>query len=246
MGYPLIVLAVSLAFCLTVTRQYVARRRPYQLAWSLSLACAAAGSLSYIVFLAADKSALAFRLYYIFGALLTAPLLGLGSLLLIARSDQARQRVRWAISAVSVAAIAGTVILLVDPINTVILHQLNGGPGTNPDVYKPNAWRTVIVAGLNIFGALAVVGVAVYSGWQLYRKHGSQRLVVANVLIAVGTYVISQAGGQARTGFGAGAFWLTMTVGWVILFGGFLCTFSLQRESRPTAPAPTRTAVGQA
>ncbi|MDB5075633.1 MAG: hypothetical protein JWO42_1812 [Chloroflexi bacterium] len=235
MVYPLIVLVVSLAFCLAVTRQYLARRRPYQLAWCLSLAAAAAGSLAYIVFLGDGKSELAFRLYYIFGALLTAPLLGLGSLLLIARSDAAKARVRWAIIAVAAASVVGTVVLLVDPINSTVLHQLNGGPGTKPDVYKPDVLRTALVAILNIFGAICVVGVAVYSGWQLYRKNGSQRLVIANVLIALGTYIISQAGGQARTGFGAGAFWLTMTVGWVVLFAGFLCTFSLQRESSPSA-----------
>ncbi|MDB5058513.1 MAG: hypothetical protein JWO59_1985, partial [Chloroflexi bacterium] len=168
MVYPLIVLVVSLAFCLAVTRQYLTRRRPYQLAWCLSLAAAAAGSLAYIVFLGDGKSELAFRLYYIFGALLTAPLLGLGSLLLIARSDAAKARVRWAIIAVAAASVVGTVVLLVDPINSTVLHQLNGGPGTKPDVYKPDVLRTALVAILNIFGAICVVGVAVYSGWQLY------------------------------------------------------------------------------
>jgi hypothetical protein len=80
---------------------------------------------------------------------------------------------------------------------------------------------------LNIFGGVAVIAVALYSGWQLWRRNISGRLVAANVLIALGTYVISQAGGQARTGLGAGFFWLTMAVGWVILFGGFLLTFRL-------------------
>ncbi len=237
MGYPIIVLVVSGAFFLAILRQYIQRRRPYQLAWALSLATAVGGSLAYVIFLAHDKSELAFRLYYVFGALLTAPLLGLGSILLIARGGEARARARWMAAAVAVVGVIGAIVLLTDPINHYVLRQLDGGPGTNPDVYTANAGKVFVIA-LNIFGAVAVVGVAIYSAWQLYKRHGSRRLVTANVVIAVGTYIISQAGGMARTGHGAGLFWLTMTIGWVVLFGGFLLTFTLQRESAaPVSPA---------
>ncbi len=230
MGYPLVVFAVSTVFCATVLQQYVHRRRSYQLAWSLALGSASAGSLAYVVFLLAGRPALAFRLYYIFGALLTAPLLGIGSLLLASRTPEARRRVRRIISLVGLGCMAGAALLLVNPIHAELLRQLDGGPGTNPDVYAEGAWKPVLIV-LNIVGAVGVFGVALHSGWQLYRRSGTRRLVVANGLIAFGTYVISQAGGQARTGFGAGAFWLTMAVGWLVLFGGFLCTFSLRSES---------------
>jgi hypothetical protein len=236
-GYPFFVFLVSSVFFLAVARQYVQRRRPHQLAWALSLAAAAAGSLSYVLFLAADKSELAFRLYYIFGALLTAPLLGLGSILIISRGEQAMARARWVVYAVSAACVAGTAALLINPINSTVLHRLNGGPGTNPDVYNAGP-GVVFVVVLNIFGALAVVGVAIYSAWQLYKRHGSRRLVTANVIIALGTYVISQAGGMARTDHGVGLFWLTMAIGWVVLFAGFLLTFNLHRD----VPVPARSA----
>jgi hypothetical protein len=238
LGYPLIVFFVSLFFGVAVFRQYLSRRRPYQLAWCASLGSAALGSLAYVVFLAADKSELAFRLYYVFGALLTAPLLGLGSLLLIARGDRARERVRIIVYVVVVGSLVGTLLLLINPVNASVLRQLNGGPGTDPDVYKSGPWLVFLIV-LNIFGALAVIGVALYSGWNLWRRNGSGRLVGANALIALGTIVISQAGGMARSGFGAGAFWLTMTVGWVVLFGGFLLTFNMQRDG---AVAAARTA----
>ena len=239
MGYPLFVFVVSGMFFLVVARQYAQRRRPYQFAWALSLATAVAGSLAYVIFLAADKSELAFRLYYVFGALLTAPLLGLGSILVISRSDAARVRARWVVSVVALLCVAGAIVLLTNPVNTQVLGQLNGGPGTNPDVYTANSGKVFVIV-LNIFGALAVFGVAIYSAWQLYKRRGSPRLVTANVVIALGTYIISQAGGQARTGHGVGLFWLTMTIGWIVLFGGFLLTFTVHRESvaplRQTAP----------
>ncbi len=230
MEYPLIVFVVSTAFCAIVLNQFMQRRRAYQLAWSVSLASAAAGSLSYVVFLLAGRPEIAFRLYYIFGALLTAPLLGVGSLLLASRTPEARRRAGYPIAVVVLGCLAGSIMLLVNPIHTDVLQQLNGGPGTNPDVYASGPWQPIVIA-VNIAGALSVFGVAVFSGWQLLRRSGTRRLVVANGLIALGTYVISQAGGQARTGFGAGAFWLTMALGWIVLFGGFLSTFSPRVES---------------
>ena len=131
---------------------------------------------------------------------------------------------------VGVASLACAVLLLVNPIHDILLRQLNGGPGTQPDVYTAGPWEPLLIV-LNIVGAVCVFGVALHSGWQLYRRSGTRMLVLANVFIALGTYVISQAGGMARTGFGAGAFWLTMTLGWLVLFGGFLCTFSPRVEA---------------
>jgi hypothetical protein len=234
MAYPLIVFFVSTAFALAVLRQYLLRHRPYQLAWVASLAAAAGGSLAYVVFLAGDKSEIAFRLYYILGALWTAPLLGLGSILLVARSERAQARARITVIAVLIGCAVGAVVLLVSPIYPQVLKALDGGPGSNPDVYKPGIWTLFLIV-LNTFGGVAVVGVALLSGWQLWKRGGSARLVAANVLIALGTIVISQAGGMARTGFGVGLFWLTMAIGWVILFSGFLLTFNVQRA---VAPAP--------
>jgi hypothetical protein len=230
MGYPLVVFIVSGLFCAIVLHQYMQRHKPYQLAWTVSLASASAGSLAYVIFLVAGRPELAFRLYYILGALLTAPLLGIGSLLLAAHSSQARARVRWVIVTVGVASFACAVLLLINPIHANLLSQLDGGPGTQPDVYASGPWEPLLIV-LNIAGAVSVFGVAVQSGWRLYRRSGTGMMVTANVLIALGTYVISQAGGMARTGFGAGAFWLTMAVGWIVLFGGFLCTFSPRVEA---------------
>jgi len=250
MGYPLIVFVISSVFFLMVARQYLRRRRPYQLAWALSLATAVGGSLAYVIFLAADKSELAFRLYYVFGALLTAPLLGLGSILVISRGEAAKARARWIVWGVGILAVVGAIVLLTNPLDHRALIQLGSsgsstyaGPGTNPDVYTANSGKAFVI-GLNIFGALAVFGVALYSAWQLYKRHGSPRLVTANVVIALGTYIISQAGGQARTGHGAGLFWLTMTIGWIVLFGGFMLTSTVHRES--AAPVLTQAPVASA
>lgn len=222
-AYPLVVLLVSLAFCIAVFGQYLQRRRPYQFIWTVSLAMAAVGSLAYIVFLQDGKSEAAFRVYYICGALLTAPLLGCGSILLIARSARAQQRARVVTGIVIALCAVGAVLLMTGPIDAGVLHKLDGGSGSDPSVYKAGP-GLVFIAVLNSFGALAVIGVALYSGWQLRKRDISGNLVRANALIAVGTIVISLAGTVARIGVNDSLFWLTMALGWVVLYIGFLLT----------------------
>jgi len=240
-AYPLVVLLVSLAFCIAVFRQYLQRRRPYQLIWTVSLAMAAIGSLAYIVFLQDGKSEAAFRVYYICGALLTAPLLGCGSILLIARSPLAQRRARIVTGVVIVLCTIGAVLLLTGPLDATLLHRLNGGSGSDPSVYKQGP-GVAFIAVLNSFGALAVIGVALYSGWQLRKRDISSNLAAANVLIAAGTIVISLAGTVARVGVNDSLFWLTMAVGWVVLFGGFLLTGT---AAQATARGRLRTDLGR-
>jgi hypothetical protein len=238
MGYPVIVFVVSTVFMVSVFRQYQRRHRPYQIVWVLSLATASLGSLAYVFFLGADKTELAFRLYYIFGAMLSAPLLGLGSMLLASRSDRARQVTRITIYVVAVLSVIGAISLLTTRINTSALAMLDGGPGTS-GVYASGVWLPIIAV-LNSFGAIAVIGVALYSAWQVWRREGPAQYLAANSLIALGTLVIAAAGSTARLGFGAGLFWLTMAVGWVVLYGGFLLTYMLHRPATTPASPPAR------
>jgi hypothetical protein len=96
---------------------------------------------------------------------------------------------------------------------------------------------------LNSFGALAVFGVAAFSALQVWRRQGSIQFLAANCLIALGTLVISVAGSTARLGFGVGSFWLTMAVGWAVLYGGFLLTSTLPRPASASANPSTSLAA---
>ena len=74
---------VSLRLSADLVRRYRQRPAPGLLAWAAALGAFAAGSGAIAWGSAADWSNPAFRVYYLFGGLLTAPLLGLGSLLLV-------------------------------------------------------------------------------------------------------------------------------------------------------------------
>jgi len=213
---------VAAAFSAILANQYRTRRRPYQLVWCFSLALGAVAALAFVVFLAADRNLLAFRLYYACGALLMAAYLGLGSVYL-----HAPRRVAGA-TALSVMALSvvGLILLFTTPVPAAPLHASNVEAGTR----LVSGAVVAFIAILNAFGAIAVIGGALYSAWRLIRGQGPPRLLVANVLIAGGTILASLAGTLARVTSSGAAFWGLLAAGFIVLFAGFL--FTLPRRVR--------------
>ncbi|MFQ5797013.1 MAG: hypothetical protein ACE5JP_18500 [Candidatus Bipolaricaulia bacterium] len=211
--YPAIVALVSLVFGLVVYGQYRTRHRPYQLIWAISLWMSFIASIAYILAMAFDH-VLSFQLYYLFGALLMAAYLGLGSIYLVASKRVAIV----CLGGIIALSVIGTVLLFQAPIDRAELAALEGGPGR--DVIGSGAWLPVVIV-MNSFGLIAVAGIALYSAWQLFHKQAAANYVWGNVLIAIGVIVLGAAGSAARLGRESG-FWWAMTLGWVVAFAGFL------------------------
>ena len=87
---------VSVAFGLSTLERWLARRKPHELAWTVSLAMFAVASLAYFSAAALGWGELNFRVFYLFGAILNVPFLALGTVYLLARrpttGDRASQR----------------------------------------------------------------------------------------------------------------------------------------------------------
>jgi len=75
---------ISLAFASLVFAQWLGRRRPYQLAWSLGLGLYAVAAFTQFLAEAYGWSVTVYKVYYLFAAPLVA-VLGIGSVLLIHR-----------------------------------------------------------------------------------------------------------------------------------------------------------------
>lgn len=221
MLFPLAVAEISCVFAGIVLWQFATRRRPYQLIWAIALLMSGIASAAYVLALPPQSNELAFRAYYALGAVLMPAWLGLGSIFLVAPRRLAD---RTLAALVNVGAL-GAGAVFVAPINSQVLGQLNGGPGT--DVLQTGAWLPITIL-LNTFGVAAVVGVAILSAVRLVQRQGSRQLVLANGLIAAGDLIVGIAGSMARTGLPE-LFWLTMLAGWIVIFAGFLLT----------QPAPT-------
>lgn len=221
--YPLVVAVVSAVFAGVVISQYRARHRAHQLIWSVALVMAFVASLAYVL-AATTHGVLFFSLYYLFGALLMAAYLGMGSIQLFVRPRVARMY----LYPLLVLSAVGAVAVLASPVHPAAVAHLHGGPGTHAIALGPLALILLIL--LNSFGAAAVIIVALLSGWRMHTRSATAGFVRGNVLLAVGVLIISMAGTMARLGSGGG-FWLTMALGWIVLFAGFVVLNQPQARS---------------
>ncbi len=215
---------VALAFALTTLDRWLRRRRPHDLAWSISLMLFTVGAGALWWAEGQGWTLATFRVFYLAGAVLDVPWLALGTIYLLAGSRAGRATQRWLVAlswfSVGVVAFSET------------RAEVSGGElPTGKDVFGI-APRVLAAVGSGLSATVIVVG-ALWSAWRLARHRapsldGSRatsapgRLVVGNVLIAVGTLVLSASGTLAGRLGKDQAFIVTLLVGIVVLFAGFL------------------------
>src|SRR5436190_3696345 len=179
--------------------------RPELLAWAAGLGAYAVAAAAIAWGEAAGWDDRAFRVYYAAGALLTAPLLGAGSLLLAGRHRVAPVVLVYAGLAVGIA--------LAVPVHGAF--AAHGIPAAQDHLRFLPARMLAIVA--NVAGTLAVVAVALRS---------LRRRPLGNALIVLG--VAAAAAGSGTAGLGAGGAAVGIAVGAALLYAGFVApaTFS--------------------
>jgi hypothetical protein len=227
---------VSLAFCLSTLERYRANRRPHELAWTVAMAMFALASLAYFSAAALGWGEIDFRTFYLFGAILNVPYLALGTVYLLAGA-RAGDRVRFWLNLVA-AFCAGVVAAA--PLQGSL--DVAGIP-SGRDVFGV-APRVMAAVGSGV-GAAVLIGGALWSAAALLRTRRrpaagaapaipAGRLVVTNVLIAVGSLVLGTGGTVAGTGDEMVDFGIWLAVGIVILFAGFL----VSNPARPVRHRP--------
>ena len=169
------------------------------LAWSAGLAAYSVAAAAIAWGEAAGWDERAFRVYYAAGGLLTAPLLGAGSLLLAGRR-------RAALVALVYVGLAVGVSLAVPVHGTFAAH---GIPAAQDHLAFLPARLLAIVA--NVAGTLAVVVVALRS---------FRRRPLGNGLIIAG--IAAAAASSALAGLGAAGSAIGIAVGAVLLYAGFI------------------------
>jgi hypothetical protein len=204
---------VTLRLSADLVRRFRVRRAPELAAWAGALAAyaAAAGALAWGA--AAGWSEAAFRVYYLGGGLLTAALLGAGSLLLLGR----RSSVPVALAYVGLAVgIALAVPLEADVSGTAV-----------PEAQEVLAfWPARLVAVLgNSLGTLAVVAVAVLT---FRARPFGNALLLAGVAVA--------ALGSGLGGLGVGALAPALAAAALLLYAGFV--FPTVPRRRRAGPRP--------
>lgn len=176
-----------------------ASKRPELAAWSASLLAYALASGALAWGAAAGWSEASFRIYYVCGALVTAPLLGAGSLLLTGR--------RWAAPVALLYTGLAVGIGVAAPLTSTV------GGTSIPDAQDHLELfpaRVLAIVG-NSLGTLAVAGVA------LVTIRGRP---LGNLLILAG--VTAAAAGSALAGLGVAETAFFLALGAVLLYLGFV------------------------
>jgi hypothetical protein len=239
LAFAIVNVVVTGLFAAVVARQFAQRRRVYQLYWMIALLMAFIGTVSYVCMVLAGPTSGAgqflFRAYYIFGATFASSWLGLGSIALVASP----RTTRICLVVLTVLSVVTAVIIALVPLNTSALAHVTGTAGTGI-LENQAAWLPFTIV-LNSLGVLAVVGVAIYSGWKLMRRQSSVagfrpvNLLWANLLILVGDLLNAFAGTNARVFGQSGTFWLVMSAGWAVFFAGVLLASRRSATSKSAA-----------
>jgi hypothetical protein len=221
-GLAFLATAISTWFAQSTLVRYTQRRRPYDRAWSIALACFAVACAALSVGEVTGWDRGTFRVFYAFGAIINVPWLALGTIyLLIPRIGR---RIEWglvaftgfALGALLVAPMAGTWPSEAIPVGKEVFGVLP---------------RVLAAAGSGV-GALVVFGGAVVSALRLLVRRGAPhaapsgpapaRLAFANLCIALGTAILSS-GGLIQGAIGHDeAFAITLALGITVIYGGFL------------------------
>jgi hypothetical protein len=201
LGFAAALVALRLA-----GRLFSRRSRPEMLIWAWSLAAyaVAAGAIAWGE--AAQWDARAFRVYYAAGALLTAPLLGAGSLALAGLRRAGAIAFGYAGLAIGVA--------LAMPVHGVF--AAHGIPPAQDHLTFAPARLLAITA--NILGTAVVVAVALRS---------IRRRPLGNSLIVLGVGGGAAGGGSPELGAGGAA--VGIAAGAALLYAGFVAPATLSR-----------------
>jgi hypothetical protein len=221
--FPLASAVVAAVFAGLVTRQYAARRRPYQLAWVLALAMYSAASLAVVFGVLGGWTTGEFQLYWALGAVLNVPFLAGGELMLLLRNRTAQAAV-W-IVLVFLTAYTVSVLRGASFDAAALADDLPSGK----DVFGDGSAAHRLPQLISIPSYVVLLGGALWSAWRMRGRPELRDRFAGTLFIALGASVIAGFGSAfAALGYLA-AFSAALVVGIVVMFLGFL------RAGRPSA-----------
>lgn len=211
---------VAGGFSVRLFRSAAIRPRLHVRLWAIAMAMYAVATLLLTVGLAFGWTSLSFRLFYLLGAVANIPFLAAGSVALVLGEEIGKRFAAGVAGFCVAAAVAVFTAPLIAPIDT---------PGV-PAGSELFEW-TVAVGGFSlpgprvfavIAGSLGTIIVIALAAWSAIRWWGDQRRrSVANVFIVAG--VVAPALGGSLTAFGeAGGLAVSLLVGAVLLYTGFV------------------------
>ncbi len=223
--------AISLIFAAVVYQQFVARRRSYQLVWSLALLIFGVGTFCQFVAEEHGWNEPIYRIWYYSGAMLAAAYLGQGTVYLMAPRALAHGSLAVLI-ALSLEGLALALTVPVDLPRALVHGAITGGGFPS--------YMLFFVIPLNAYGTITLVGGALWSVIRFWPDPTSRRRATGTLLIAVGGLIEALGGTANRLGI-PGLLYVTEMIGVAVIFVGYLQTVARTARAPSAAPSPAST-----
>ncbi len=214
--FPLVAAVVAGVFAALLTKQYLQRRRSYQLLWAIALLMYGVASLAVAIGALNGWSRFSFEVYWVFGAVLNVPFLAAGELQLLIRNR--------------------TVEVVIDVV--LVFLTAYAISVTRGAVYDAQALAQQLPSGKHVFGAgtpahqlpqlisipsylILVIG-ALWSAWRMRGRPELKDRFIGTLLIVVGATIIAGFGSAFAALGDLAPFSVALLVGISVMFWGFL------------------------
>jgi hypothetical protein len=216
---PILTTIITFVFAAAVFSRFRVKHGAHLLFWSIGLVLYGIGALTEVVLLF-HFNAIALKLWYLCGAMLTAAWLGQGTINLLVRRRGIATTLNIILIVVSLLAIF---LVLIAPITPAATSY-------NPAVPLSSQYKEIMTRSgliilltilLNSYGTFTLVGGAIYSAYIFWRKRVLLNRMVGNILIAAGA--LMPAIGGSFVGMGLPDFlFLSEFLGAILMYIGFM------------------------
>ncbi len=233
---PIISTIIMFIFAALVFRRYLARRSGgwHLLVWGVGLTMFAVAVLAEFI-LGLTWNEVAFRSWYLFGAILTAAWIGQGTMHLLFR----RPWVKVLTAVLAVVSIGVALWLWLTPVDPSAFQAQTPISVQYGDILPKGAPIRLSSIPFNIYGTITLVGGALWSAYLFWRKRVMGNRVMGNIIIAAGALSIASASTLARLGFGA-YLYIGELIAAIAMFAGFIIASRRVHDSLESEPLPAR------
>ncbi len=238
-GLAFLATAVATLFVQATLARATTFRRPQDRAWTIALALFALASAALATGVSTGWDNGTFRVFYLLGAILSVPWLALGTVYLLTPLRVGRRVERVLVFASGLA----TGVLLTAPMEPVQGTAIPVGK----DVF--GVFPRVLAAVASGVGATVIIVGALVSAWRFAQDRGAPghaRRALANVLIALGTLVLSSGGLIQGIAGKDQAFVASLALGISVIYSGFLVAASARARLATVEPTDGDRADGEA
>lgn len=225
---------VAFIFTISVLERYRRKGGMHLLLWGIGLFLFGLGTLTEVIMLF-NYSDLVLKLWYLSGAMLTAAWLGQGTVHLLVRKPGIAKTLTVILAIVSIVA---AILIFAAPVNSSAsaAYDLRQPASAQYEhILVRSGLIVFLTILLNTYGAVTLVGGAIYSAFIFWRKRVLKDRMIGNILIAAGALMPTLGGTFIRVGLPD---WLYLSefLGIILMYAGFIkATASQPVEDAQTA-----------